>query len=257
MATTTATTSSAPERIDPEKLPHIPGRTRKTFITSDLHFFHTKIIKYAKRPYHVEGWSNNNPVNASVISQMNEDILKLFDELPLDCDIWNLGDLFVTSEREEKPEKIQLMKSMVTRMKGVDNRRRLFLVLGNHDKSGIDFYLNLGFDGVYDTPVVLEDKYILSHEPMFLEKGSPMINIFGHLHDQVLQKTDFCIDYKKSKKLLKKAMRGEAEKPELEIAWPEREVDLANYRNVCLDYNKGILEWCGDVFTVASPIWNE
>ena len=48
-----------------------------------------------------------------------------------------------------------------------------------------------------------------------------------------------------------------AEKPELEIAWPEREIDLANYRNMCLDYNKGILEWCGDDFVVASPIWNK
>jgi len=262
-AAAATTTSGAPEIIDPESLPHVPTRTRKTFITSDLHFFHTKIIKYCKRPYQVEGWENNNPVNDSAISQMNEDILKLFDKLPLDCDIWNLGDIFCfrSKKYEETPERIQMAQNFVSRMKGEGDRRRLFLVLGNHDrgqpgKSIIDFYLNLGFDQVYDTPVVLENRYILSHKPMFIKKGSPMINLHGHLHDQILHKDDFCIDYSRYSKLLKRVMRGEAEKPELEISWPEREIDLANYRNMCIDYNKGILEWSDD-FSTAVPIWNK
>ena len=68
-------------------------RTRQTFIISDLHLGHSNIIKYCGRPYHVEG-SNRNPANIPEVNRMNEDILKMFDYLPDNCDIWNLGDCF-------------------------------------------------------------------------------------------------------------------------------------------------------------------
>jgi len=224
--------------------------------------FHSNIIRYCKRPYHVKG-PNSNPANIPVVNQMNEDILSLFDRLPLDCDVWNLGDVFYPLERVVNPTQIRLMQSMIARMKGKDGRRRLLLVLGNHDigrlpgRSRADFYYNLGFDQVYEAPVVVEDKYILSHEPFFLPKGSSMINLYGHLHEQALKKDDFCIDYQRYRRQLQRAEREGTEKPKLEISWPEREVDLANYRSMCLDFNKGILEWTGDTFTVAAPIWTE
>lgn len=243
------------------------ARTRQTFITSDFHIFHCNIIKYCGRPYTVQGKhrnANRDPANAPVVNQMNEDILRMFDKLPLDCDVWNLGDVFFFVNRKEDPEQFKLMQNMVKRMKGEEGRRRLFLVLGNHDTaySGlegnalIEFYMNLGFDHVYDSPVVVEGKYILSHEPVFIERDSPMINLYGHTHQRPIQKDHFCFDHEKFLKQLKNAERNGEERPKREVTNPEREIDLTHYRNMCLDFNKGILEWSGDSFTVASPIWS-
>jgi len=257
-----ATTKAPPEVIDPSTLVRISPRTRQTFITSDFHLCHSNIIKYCGRPYHVVG-PNSNPANVAEVNRMNDDILALFDKLPLDCDVWNLGDVFYPIDTRENIAQMRRFQSMVAKMKGKDGRRRLFLVLGNHDNGRLrgrpraDFYLRIGFDQVYEGPVVLEGKYILSHEPFYLQKGSPFINLYGHLHEQLLKKEDFCIDYDRYRRLIQKAEREGKPKPELEISWPEREVDLANYRSMCLDYNRGILEWTGDTFTLAVPIWTQ
>jgi len=257
---TTATRREGP--FDFDTLVHIPERTRKTFITSDFHLCHANIIRYCNRPYHIRG-GNSNPANIPVVNQMNEDILALFDRLPLDCDVWNLGDVFYPLDRRLSVSQISSLKSMVRKMKGEGGNRRLFLVLGNHDIGQLrgharaEFYEMLGFDEVYDAPVIIEDKYLLSHEPVYLKKGSPLINLYGHLHEKLLQKNDFCIDYEKYRRQIQIAEREGREKPKLEISWPEREIDLANYRTMCLDYNRGILEWTGDSFTVAAPIWTD
>ena len=64
----------------------------KIFLTSDLHLFHTNIIKYCNRPFEY---------TAEGCAQMNEFILKKFDALPEDCLIWNLGDVFLNLRIEE------------------------------------------------------------------------------------------------------------------------------------------------------------
>jgi len=251
-----------PPVINPDTLVHLPGRTRQTFITSDFHLCHSNIIKYCGRPYRVRG-PNNNPANVAEVDRMNNDILAMFDRLPLDCDVWNLGDVFYPIDRRVTPSKVRELQSMVAKMKGEGGRRRLLLVLGNHDvgrlpgRSKADFYRVLGFDEVYDAPVVLENKYLLSHEPFYLEKDCPLINLYGHLHEKLLREVDFCIDYDRYRVLIQQAEREGREKPKLEISWPDRKVDLSHYRSMCLDYNRGILEWSEDTFTIASPIWTE
>lgn len=212
-------------------------RKRKTFISSDPHFYHSNIIKYCKRPYHVSG-GNNNPANIPEVNRMNEDILKVFDSLPNDCDIWMLGD-FVFSGRHtnfDSEETIQHIESLVSRIRH-GGRRNLFLLIGNHDNeifegSTTKYYLARGFDAVFKNPVIVDEKYILSHEPVFLSKGSPFINVFGHLHELSLKEDYFCsfTSYRMPKNP------------------SERLVDLANYQNVCIDYVQGVLEWEGDEF---------
>lgn len=56
------------------------------YLTSDLHLFHTNIIKYCNRPFEY---------SAEGCAQMNEFILKKFDTLPDNCLIWNFGDVFL------------------------------------------------------------------------------------------------------------------------------------------------------------------
>lgn len=228
-------------------------RTRQTFITSDTHFGHSNIIKYCKRPYKVEG-GNRNPANIPEVQRMNEDILQLFDKLPADCDIWHLGDFWFNGSHKVSPNDQLatnlLINDAVRRIK--QNGRRLFLVLGNHDngKPSVKYYLDRGFDKVYDSPVILEDKWILSHEPVWIESGSHFVNLYGHTHDLVIPEDYFCYDQENYAQQVREGIVPE-------MKWPERKVDLKNYNNVCLDHWHGIPEWKGDTLHVNEQhkIW--
>lgn len=236
-------------------------RTRQTFIVSDLHFGHANIINYCNRPYTVVK-GNNKPENKPALAAMKEDILKIFDFLPDDCDIWNLGDFFFAGSGDPKKvsdERIAELKEIVTRLKKTN--RRLYLVLGNHDnmhlkdQSRVDFYHSIGFDNVYDTPVLVDDKYILSHEPVYIAPGSNFINLYGHTHDLDIKEDYFCYDYENyAMEQRVFAKMGQA-CPPIQMRYPDRKVDLHNYKNVCLDANNGVLEWTGDYFKQAALCW--
>lgn len=54
------------------------------------------------------------------------------------------------------------------------------LIKGNHD--------NIKYcDVLY--PIVYENFFILSHEPMWVDENSPYANIFGHVHNNPIYKT--------------------------------------------------------------------
>lgn len=230
-------------------------RSRKTFITSDLHFGHPNICRFCNRPYATVA-PNKNPANAPLMLQMKEDILKAFDKLPQDCDIWNLGDFyFAGGSHKMNDADFILLRDIVKRMKG-DNRR-LFLVLGNHDtlhfegQSRIAFYEELGFDKVYDTPVIVEDYFVLSHEPVYLGKGNnQFINLYGHTHDKDIEPDYFCFDYDNYAKILREAKAKGFEAPQMVKKFPEREYtqwDIdQHYQNCCIDKHKGFIEWTGN-----------
>ena len=88
----------------------------QTYITSDLHLYHTNIIKYCNRPFEY---------SSKGCAEMNEFILKKFDELPEDCLIWNFGDVYLNLHLEES----KIMNDIM-RMK---KNRKMNLILGNHD----------------------------------------------------------------------------------------------------------------------------
>ena len=45
------------------------------------------------------------------------------------------------------------------------------------------------------------------------------------------------------------------ERPPIQKRYPDRVIDLTNYKNMCLDYNNGILEWTSDYFKQATLCW--
>lgn len=67
------------------------------------------------------------------------------------------------------------------------NTRKKILLLGNHDKK--KDYLDL-FDEIYDGPLFIAEKIVLSHEPVY---GLPWcLNIHGHDHNNVEAYKDGC-----------------------------------------------------------------
>ena len=179
----------------------------KVFITSDLHLYHTNIIKYCERQF---------DYSSTGCAQMNEFILKKFDALPEDCLIWNLGDVFLNLRIEES----RIMNDIM-RMK---KNRKMNLILGNHDfrarkkpfSNYIEYFEYLGFDKVYKGALGCEN-IIFSHEPVFIDSKSSLVNVHGHTHNSMVSEDYFIGEYKKN--------------------FPKEKVNPAQYINVCMDAN--------------------
>lgn len=182
----------------------------KIFVTSDLHLYHTNIIKYCGRPF---------DFSPEGCAKMNEFLLKKFDALPDDCLIWNFGDVFMNLRIEEA----RIMNDIM-RMK---KNRKMLLIFGNHDfqtkktpfKTYIEFFEHLGFDKVFKGPL-LYGNMVLSHEPVFLDPKSDggLFNIHGHTHEKLVTEDYFLSDFNKH--------------------WKKQKVNPAQYINVCVDTNR-------------------
>ena len=178
------------------------------FILSDLHLFHTNVIKYVERPFEF---------SALGCKKMNEYLLAQFEKLPENCLIWNLGDVLLNRHISEGE-----IMSTIWRTK---KNRKLNLILGNHDfqcekgdhDTFIDYFTSLGFDEVYIRPIIFENKYILSHEPIFIPEDRDFINLHGHTHNRLVNEDFFLSEYNKS--------------------FPQKKVNPKSYINVCVDAN--------------------
>lgn len=188
------------------------------------------------------------------IDKMKEDLLSMYDKLPADCTVWNLGDLYDT-----KPDhSLDQVRRDVKRMKGPEGKRKLILILGNHDcckhkRSRLEFYYAAGFDKVYDSPIIVNDRFIFSHEPVYIKPGSNFINIYGHTHDEDICKSEninseglsnyFMYDWD-NWSMISKVYRKEGKEPpdkELYLKYPERGISPKNYFNVCWDMHHRML----------------
>ena len=149
---------------------------RKIWLTADFHFGHKKVIEYCKRPF-------------NGLSEMNTQLIKNYNKLVNNEDIvYILGDisfLNTTSTAE-----------IISSLNGYK-----FLIKGNHDPKTNSGYRKMGFVEVYDRPILLLNKYLLSHEPLNIYSPD-LINIYGHMHDKAvndspnkfcccLEKTDY------------------------------------------------------------------
>lgn len=68
-------------------------------------------------------------------------------------------------------------------------RGKKYLVKGNHDTESNQYYRDAGFAEVYDHPVIIENFWILSHEPLYVNTNMPYANLFGHVHNSPIIKT--------------------------------------------------------------------
>ncbi len=132
------------------------------YFIADTHFSEENIMRYESRPF-------------KSINEMNEELIRRWNNLVnADDEVYVLGD-FGADEQET---------SILNRLNG-----RKFLIKGNHDVKSNQYYRDLGFDEVYDHPVILKDFWILSHEPLYVNSNMPYANIFGHVHNSPIIRT--------------------------------------------------------------------
>lgn len=130
----------------------------KTFLIGDTHFDHKNVISYCDRPF-------------DDVEEMNETLIKNWNSVVKDSDIViHMGDIALGNKTRTQ--------EFVKRLKG-----RKWLIMGNHDNFSIESYYNMGFERVYDRPIIYKDFYILSHKPMFMTKDMPYVNIYAHIHN--------------------------------------------------------------------------
>jgi len=144
----------------------------KTFFIGDLHIDDETIIQLENRPFanaeeqtiaFVENW--NSVVNEGDI-------------------VYVMGDFIV-----ENPSNFHV--DYLRKLKG-----KKFLVKGNHDTLPDSVYIEeYGFEKVYDTDIIIDGFWILSHEPKYVNKNFPYANIFAHVHNNPIYKTHSCRHY--------------------------------------------------------------
>ena len=127
------------------------------FLIADLHFGHRAIIEYENRPY-------------NSVEKMDEDLILKWNNTVLNEDkIFVLGDFGFGNQEN--------IIKIGNRLHGHKT-----LIIGNHDTMGFKTYLKCGFENVYSYPIIYENYWILSHDPMYINKNMPYANIFGHIH---------------------------------------------------------------------------
>ncbi|CAH2213703.1 metallophosphoesterase [Tepidibacter aestuarii] len=147
------------------------------YFISDMHFGHGNIIKYENRPF-----KNIKEMDTTIINNWNSVVKK-------DDKVFVLGDISFYN-KEKTAETIYSLNGYKV------------LILGNHDNErSIHWWKSVGFDEVIKYPIIYNDFYILSHEPMYLNENMPYMNIHGHIHNLKYESKQFfnvsveCIDY--------------------------------------------------------------
>lgn len=137
----------------------------KIWMISDTHFGNNKIIKFAGRPF-----SDADEMDHVLIRNWN-------DTVGTKDIVYILGDFADGYEYQDIADLVELL----------NGTKRL--LLGNHDRERnwlSSKWLSLGFSEVYHQPIIIDDFWILSHEPVFLNDKMPYVNIHGHLHEKTL-----------------------------------------------------------------------
>lgn len=142
----------------------------RTWLTSDIHFFHENIIMYCGRPY-----AGCDDMNEKIISEWNRVVEQ-------DDRVIFVGDLSAGLRgRHDELAKI------ISSLKG-----RKHLIRGNHDHQTDDWYLAAGFESVANW--MLEDRKLFIHKPA-TEMNPEVVSlcaglqydviVHGHIHDKL------------------------------------------------------------------------
>jgi len=133
---------------------------QQVFFTSDHHFGHRGIIDFESRPF-----QSVEEMDPYMIERWNA-VVKQEDK------VFHLGDFsFWNRERT---------RDIVSQLNGYKH-----LILGNHDRGrSRTWWLDVGFDEVSEHPMIYQQFFFLTHEPMYMNRHMPFVNVHGHIHGQ-------------------------------------------------------------------------
>ena len=143
-----------------------------TFVTSDTHFWHKRIIPYCARPF-------------TSVERMNEELIRRWNQKVKYKDtVYHVGDFSFGGE--------DLVSEIVSQLKGT-----IVLILGNHDRKSTIWWNKVGIKEVHKGRLTVCN-YILSHYPIPSEEmlfSNGCINLHGHLHSQKIKsdKKHICV----------------------------------------------------------------
>lgn len=142
----------------------------RIFFVADTHFGDEDILQYEARPF----------LN---VDEMDECMIGSWNTIVEPSDtVFHLGDFCVDGKEAEYLSKLN---------------GNVYLIKGNHDCNSNDYYRNAGFKEVYDMPIIFNQFWILSHEPIYITNNMPYANFFGHVHSnpqyKTLSKHHFCV----------------------------------------------------------------
>ncbi|MNM49713.1 hypothetical protein D3C81_607230 [compost metagenome] len=130
------------------------------FFTSDHHFGHRAIMDYESRPFRD-------------VPHMNEAMIAAWNETVGAGDqVFHLGDFSFMNKSDTA--------DIVKRLNG-----RITLILGNHDRGhSRSWWLDAGFAEVSEHGLIYKDFFLLTHEPLYMNRHMPYVNVHGHIHGQ-------------------------------------------------------------------------
>ncbi len=142
-----------------------------SFFIADTHFSDDSIRRYENRPF-----DSTEEMDERIVKNWNLTVKK-------DDTVFLVGD--VGNEK------------MLPELNG-----KKILVRGNHDRLSEEEYKKLGVLAVYDYPIVYENFWMVSHEPMYVNRNAPYANIFGHIHSNPEYRTvsprSFCVSVERT-----------------------------------------------------------
>lgn len=144
----------------------------KVFFIADTHFGDSNIIRYENRPF-------------SDIQEMDSILIKNWNKTVSRNDrVFLVGDFSAYGFKKNYEICHQL-------------NGEKFLIMGNHDTQNEKYYYDCGFDSVSRYPIIYENFWIVSHEPLYINRNMPYANIFGHVHSNPLysdvSEQSFCV----------------------------------------------------------------
>lgn len=148
----------------------------KTYMFSDPHFDDENLFRMTRRC-----------LDFASVHDCDEAIINNWNKIVKDEDtVYLLGDI------GDIANNMNYISECLEKLNGY-----IILILGNHDREAFHDDIEaaqMWFDQnnigqVIQYPIIIDNFYILSHEPVYVNYQSPMANIFGHVHDNCMYRT--------------------------------------------------------------------